>query len=53
MARLARIDLQIRANINKSKTTPIPNKNGSYGIKWGVRMPYFGGLYAIFSVEIP
>ena len=24
---------------NKLKTTPIPNKNGSYGIKAGVRMP--------------
>ena len=39
--------------INKLKTTPTPNKNGSYGIKGGVRMPYFGGPYAIFSVEIP
>ena len=24
------------------KTTPTPNKNGSYGIQGGVRMPYFG-----------
>ena len=35
-------------SVNKLKTTPTPNKNGSYGIKWGsvchifgVRMPYF------------
>ena len=26
-------------SINKLKTTPTPNKNGSYGIKGGVRMP--------------
>ena len=38
--------------VNKLKTTPTPNKNGSYGIKGGVHMPYFGGPYAIFSVEI-
>ena len=25
----------------------------AYGIKRGVRVPYFGGPYAIFSVEIP
>ena len=35
------------------KTTHTPHKNGSYGINWGIRMPYFGSLYAIFSVEIP
>ena len=27
------------ASLNKLKTTPTPNKNGSYGIKGGVRMP--------------
>ena len=27
---------------NKLKTIPTPNNNGSYGIKGGVRMPYFG-----------
>ena len=43
----------IHQAINKLKTTPTPNKNGSYGIRWGVRMPYFGGPYAIISVEIP
>ena len=31
--------------LNKFKTTPTPNKNGSYGIK--------GGARAIFSVENP
>ena len=36
-----------KQNLNKLKTTPTPNKNGPYGIKGGVRMPY------IFSVEIP
>ena len=37
-------------NVNKSKTTPTPNKNGSYGIKrgGGVRMPYFGSVCHIF-----
>ena len=38
---------------NKLKTTPTPNKNDSYGIKGGVRMPNFWGPYAVFSVEIP
>ena len=28
-----------RNAFNKLKTTPAPNKNGSYGIKGGVRMP--------------
>ena len=28
-----------RNGFNKFKTTPTPNKNGSYGIKGGVRMP--------------
>ena len=30
-------------NLNKLKTTPIPNKNGSYGIKGGLRTPLFSG----------
>ena len=38
---------------NQLKTTPTPNKNGSYGIKGGVRMPYFWAPHAVFSVEIP
>ena len=42
-----------RASVNKLKTTPTPNKNGSYGIKWGVSMPYFGGPYAIFFCRNP
>ena len=29
------------SKFNKLKTTPTPNKNGSYGIKGGVCMPYF------------
>ena len=37
----------------KLKTTPTPNKNGSYGMKVGVRTPYFGGSYPICSVNIP
>ena len=45
--------VRVEGSFNKLKTTPTPNKNGSYGIKWGVRMPYFGGPYAIFSVELP
>ena len=45
--------LLIQPIVNKLKTTPTPNNNGSYGIKWGVRAPYFGGPYAILSVEIP
>ena len=36
------------SNVNKLKITPTPNKNGSYGIKGGVRMPYFRGPYATF-----
>ena len=28
-----------RKVLNKLKTTPTPNKNGSYGVKVGVRMP--------------
>ena len=42
-----------RNPFNKLKTSPTPNKNGSYGIKGEVRMPYFMGPYAIFSAEIP
>ena len=37
----------------KLKTTPNPNKNGSYGIKGGGFMPNCWGPYAIFLVEIP
>ena len=33
------------------KNTPIPNKISLYGIQVGVRMPYFGCLYAIFSAK--
>ena len=39
--------------IQQIKDHPHPNKNSSYGIEGGVRMPCFGGPYAIFSVEIP
>ena len=45
--------IQNPLEVNKLKTTPTPNKNGSYGIKGVVRMPYFWGPYAVFSVEIP
>ena len=37
---------------NKLKTTPTPNKNGSYSIKGG-SYAIFWGPYAIFSVELP
>ena len=36
---------------NKLKTTPTPNKNGSYGIDGGgggVRMAYFGSVCHLF-----
>ena len=40
---------------NILKTTPTPNKNGSYGTKVGVRMLYAikVGSYTIFSVKVP
>ena len=38
---------------NTLKTAPIPNKVSSCCIEVGVRLPYFGGLYAMCSVKIP
>ena len=41
------------ALFNKLKTTPTPNRNGSYGIKGGGFVCHtFWGPYAVFSVEI-
>ena len=40
------------ARFNKMKTTPAPNKNGSYGKKGGFVCHILGCPYAIFSVEI-
>ena len=50
----ASMHLALLLSVNKLKTTPTPNKNGSHGIKGGVLcMPCFWVPYAIFSVEIP
>ena len=41
--------MELAPNLNKLKTTPTPNKNGSYGIKGGG-----GGWYAIkVGVRMP
>ena len=42
-----------RATLNKLRTTPTPNKNGSYGIKGGVRWPYFWGSVCHISCRNP
>ena len=52
--------LSVFKNLNKLKTTPTPNKNGSYGIKGGFICHKSRSAYAVkvgscttFSVEIP
>ena len=52
VCRLGWENLPPTINDQQIKDNPTPNKNCSYGIKGGVRMPYFGGPYALFSVEI-
>ena len=54
------ISLQKLGPVNKLKTTPTPNKNGSYGIKGGFVCHKSQSSYAIkvgsctiFSVEVP
>ena len=52
LQRLAFTPVLYHTDINKLKTTPTPNENGSYGIEVGGSYAIFWDPYAIFSVEI-